>query len=101
MSNDETTVQQQIEYIRDAMKKAGVWSDQAPAWVQQYTHGAIPNIWEWLQFIYLPMRICGTHHTPHYLAPILSPYMDSGPEYKWILQLVIELDSISPTIKLN
>ena len=101
MSNHEISVQEQIESIREAMKKAGVWADEAPAWVQRYTHGTIPNIWEWLQFIYLPMRMNSVKHQPHYLAPILSPYMDTGAEYKQILQLVIELDSISPTIKIN
>jgi uncharacterized protein YqcC (DUF446 family) len=91
----------QIESIEHAMKNAGVWSQEIPEWVQTYSHGAIPNIWEWLQFIYLPLRSNGTLQKPHYLALILSPYMNAAPEYRNILQLVIELDSLSPTIQKN
>ncbi|MEO6130635.1 MAG: hypothetical protein ABIQ02_02220 [Saprospiraceae bacterium] len=92
------SIQIQIDLIEEAMKKAGVWSTEIPDWVTRYREEPIPDIWQWLQYIYLPMRYKGTVHKPHYVAPLLSPYLNTESPLKEILQLVIELDSISPTI---
>jgi uncharacterized protein YqcC (DUF446 family) len=92
-------IRMQIELIKSAMAKAGVWSHEIPAWIDQASPTQIPDIWQWLQYIYLPMRMNETWYKPHYIAPVLSPYMNTTPELKQILQLVIELDSISPTIE--
>jgi len=81
------------------MKKAGVWSNVVPSWIKNYHNEEIPDIWQWLQYIYLPMRLNGTLSEPHYIAPILSPYLNAEPKYREILQLVIELDAISPTFQ--
>lgn len=89
----------QIEIIEEAMKKAGVWSTHIPGWISNYRENNIIDIWQWLQFIYLPMRRNGTLSEPHYIAPILSPYLNAETSYSHILQLVIELDSITPTIE--
>jgi uncharacterized protein YqcC (DUF446 family) len=89
----------QIDLIREAMKTAGVWSEKIPNWVKNYQHNQIPNIWEWLQYIYLPMRLNGTISEPSYIAPMISPFLNAEPKYREILQLFIELDSISPTIE--
>ena len=89
----------QIEIIEEAMKKAEVWSNRIPAWISNYNENNIIDIWQWLQFIYLPMRRNGTISEPHYIAPILSPYIYTETKYRDILQLVIELDSISPTLE--
>jgi hypothetical protein len=89
----------QIEFIKKAMVDAGVWSEEIPDWLDFYNVEQIPDIWQWLQYIYLPMRLNGKWFKPHYIAPVLGPYMNTTPALKQILQLVIELDSISPTIE--
>lgn len=89
----------QIEIIEEAMKKAGVWTTEIPGWIRNYQENNIINIWQWLQYIYLPMRLNGTLSKPHYIAPIISPYMNTESKYQEILQLVIELDAISSTIE--
>lgn len=89
----------QIDIIEETMKKVGVWSTEIPGWIKNYQEHHIIDVWQWLQYIYLPMRRNGTISQPHYIAPILSPFLNTEPEYREILQLVIELDSISPTIE--
>jgi hypothetical protein len=88
-----------IELIKEAMVNAGVWSDEIPDWLDSHNIEQIPDIWQWLQYIYLPMRLNGKWFKPHYIAPVLGPYMNTTQELKQILQLVIELDSISPTLE--
>jgi len=94
----QSALQEQITLIEHAMKKAGVWSDEAPDWIINFQEGPIVNIWEWLQFIHLPMRSNGAIRKADYLAPRLSSYMNNDNDQRHILQLVIELDSISSTI---
>lgn len=95
----ENPLAHQIHLIETAMKEAGVWSSEIPAWIQDYSIADIPDIWQWLQYIYLPMRLNGSLTKPHYIAPILGPYMSTEPRLKQILQLVVELDSISSTLE--
>jgi hypothetical protein len=99
MSPARNQLQMQINLIEQAMKDAGVWSFEVPAWVQTYTGGPVPDIWHWLQFIHLPMRMQGHLHKPGYLAPQLISYMNGNQAHQKILQLVIELDSLSPTLQ--
>lgn len=89
----------QIDQICEAMKKAGVWSNETPEWFMHYQEGPMVNIWQWLQFIHLPMRMNGTLQKPQYLAPRLSAFMQKDPLHRHILQLVIELDSITSTLQ--
>lgn len=96
-TSDPITIQ--IELIKQSMREVGVWSNEVPAWIGRYAPEEIPDIWQWLQFIYLPMRSNGTISEPHYIAPIVSPYLNKETKYRHILQLVIELDSISPTLE--
>lgn len=97
----ENTLKNQIKLIEEAMKKAGVWSEEVPEWIFDYKEGSIVNVWQWLQFIHLPMRLQGSLPKTKYLAPQLSSFMSHDPAHSHILQLVIELDSITPTIKKN
>jgi len=89
----------QIHLIEKAMKEAGVWSPEIPEWVIQYNQEIFPDVWQWLQFIYLPLRLHRAITPPHYLAPIVSPYMLSESHTTNLLQLIIELDSISSTLE--
>ena len=98
MAQEENALSYQIRLIEKAMKEAGVWSNEIPEWVIHYEHQTFPDVWQWLQFIYLPMRLYHPIHQPHYLAPIVSPFIQSEPQKTNLLQLVIELDSITSTI---
>jgi uncharacterized protein YqcC (DUF446 family) len=100
MATATAQIRRQIELIEEAMKEAGVWSDHAPEWAHQFNGPSIPDIWQWLQFVYLPMRYEGVPHTPKYLAPQIRPYLnDVITENSLLIQRIIELDSLSSTIK--
>ncbi len=86
-----------IERIQDAMKHIGVWSESTPAWVYAYDGKTIPDLWQWLQFIYLPMRQKGTESLSTYLAPQITSYLNQNESFAPILQLIIELDALTPT----
>ena len=92
-------ISQQVSQIQQAMRQAGKWSHRTPDWVYSYKGGSAPDIWEWLQFIYLPMRLTKDIHPPHLLAPLLAEHIQTKPELENILSLVIELDNLSPTIE--
>ena len=99
MSNQDLTIDQQIRLIQKAMRQAGVWSERTPAWVQSYDEGQIPDIWQWMQFIYLPMRLAGTIEYNEYLAPRINAHIKENPRLTPILQLTIELDALTPTFQ--
>lgn len=98
-SDSNTPIIHQINLITQAMKEQGVWSHSTPDWIYQHQDASFPDVWQWLQFVYLPMRLHSRFTLPHYVAPILSPYLDTTPHLAHILPLLIELDALSPTIK--
>jgi hypothetical protein len=81
------------------MKSAGLWSNEVPGWIHSYSGGQAPDIWQWLQYIHLPMRVRGEIQTNDYLAPQLANYINGETAHQEILQLVIELDALSPTLE--
>jgi len=92
-------IRYQVELIEEAMKAAGIWSETTPDWVYQYPGGPIPDIWQWLQFVYLPMRLEGFSNPHPYLAPQIRPFLNSEiTENSLLIQRIIELDSLSSTI---
>jgi uncharacterized protein YqcC (DUF446 family) len=91
------SIHKHIERIQEAMKKSGVWSENAPAWVYAYDGESIPDVWQWLQFIYFPMRLQNAESSLTYLAPQITSYLNQNPAFAPILQLIIELDAITPT----
>jgi len=91
------SIDEQIVLIQKAMQKAGVWSEKTPMWVTSYDQGIIPDIWQWMQYIYLPMRLSGTSLDIDYLAPKINPHVANNPALTPILQLTIELDSLTST----
>jgi uncharacterized protein YqcC (DUF446 family) len=97
MSN--ATIQQQMILIEEEMKAAGFWSDAAPEWVLQYQSNAIPNIWQWLQFVYIPLRIKGNLRPSVYLAPQVTAHTGvTLSEESLLLQRIVELDSLTPML---
>jgi|SRR3990170_7447178 len=101
MALKQNSLTTQISLIEEAMKNAGVWSPEVPEWIRCYDNGKIENIWQWLQFIHLPMRIKGSLNTTGYLAPQIREHINPGASHQQILQLIIELDSISSTLSKN
>ena len=95
---EQQALNNQIDLIEDAMKKAGVWSFETPDWIRNYKNGQIHDIWQWLQFVHLPLRRNGTIGQHLYLAPQISHMVMTNKEHNKILQLVIELDSITSTL---
>ena len=101
MSIYPNSVQVQINLIEQAMKDADVWSYQTPEWIHSFTGGQVPDIWQWLQYIHLPLRQKGDIHINDYLAPQLASFIDGDASHQQILKLIIELDALSPTLETN
>lgn len=98
MSYYKTSIQSQINLIEEAMKKAGVWSSERPEWVSAYETTNIINVWECLQYIHLPLRKSVGIQMSEYLAPQISAFINNTQDHRYILQLIIELDSLTSTI---
>lgn len=95
MSN--AAIRQQMILIEEAMKAEGFWSDTTPDWVSQYKSEVIPDIWQWLQFVYIPLRIRGVVKPSYYLAPFVTAHAGvTLPEKSLLLQRIVELDSLTP-----
>jgi uncharacterized protein YqcC (DUF446 family) len=95
-------IRRQIRLIEEAMRQAGVWSEQTPEWVLAYEGKTIPDIWQWMQFVYLPMRDTGMSFTPVYLAPQVRPYLnDVIHENTLLVQRIVELDSLTSVMKVS
>src|SRR3989337_4478082 len=99
MPNRPNSLEMQIRLIEEAMRNAGVLSSETPEWIKNYNNEKIENIWHWLQFVHLPMRMNGTFNSTRYLAPQISAHLNSDQSFQQILQLIIELDSISSTLE--
>ena len=94
-----SSIHRQIKLIEDAMREAGVWSEIAPKWVHQYRGDVIPDIWQWLQFVYLPKRLEGVESASNYLAPQIRSHLSGGMvDNSLLMQRIIELDAMTSTI---
>ena len=94
-----SSIRRQIKLIEDAMRESGIWSEAVPEWVHQYQGDVIPDIWQWLQFVYLPVRLEGIVSAPNYLAPQIRAHL-SAPmtDNSLLMQRIIELDAMTSTI---
>lgn len=102
MSKENAEVRDQVRLIEEAMKESGIWHDSVPGWVQEYKYDAVPDFWQWLQFVHLPMRAEGAALSQGYLATQVRLHLRPGiPDDSLLVQRIIELDSLSPTIKKN
>lgn len=96
-SSEQHRLANQINLIKHEMQKANVLSAQTPAWIQNFDDGPIEDIWQWMQFIYLPLRLTHSLHNVGYLAPKIRGHILGNPALLPILQMAIELDAITPT----
>ena len=97
----EPQIHYQIKMIEQAMKDAGVWTYNTPEWLYSYSEGRIPDIWQWLQYIQLPLRMKGDLQMNEYLAPQIASFLNDDSTHQQILKLIIELDALSPTLEKN
>lgn len=92
-------VPQKIIEVTAELKRAGLWKKQSPGWITDYEEKIIADeqdFLEWLQFIYLPNCLQGKIETERKLiAPQAIKYFGNDVRKGKLLQLLIELDSLS------
>jgi len=92
-----------INEVRAEMKRTGLWKMEIPAWVKEFEKRTITNredFSEWLQFVYLPNRIQEAESRQPvmekiYIVPQAVKFFGSDIKKGKLLQLLIELDSLS------
>jgi len=97
------TVYGKVQEIIDELKSAELWLKEPPVWVSDFQKGNIANsqeFLEWLQFVYLPNLLpqSGNHNillTKNYVAPQAVKFFNGDIKKGKLLQLLIELDSLS------
>lgn len=96
-------IAEKITEVKEEMKRVGLWASITPVWVLQYSKRSITTgegFSEWLQFIYLPNRKTDTtwkkeEYTRDYIAPQATKFFGGDRNKEKLLQLLIELDSLS------
>ena len=92
-----------INEVRAEMKRTGLWKMEIPAWVKEFEKRTIINredFSEWLQFVYLPNRVQEAESNQQviekiYIVPQAAKFFGSDIKKGKLLQLLIELDSLS------
>lgn len=89
---------EKINEVREELKRHGFWKKNIPAWVIDYEKKEISNhqdFTEWLQFVYLPNML--EQKTVHGIPVALQAkkYFSEDMRKGKLLQLLIELDSLS------
>ncbi|MBK7377205.1 MAG: YqcC family protein [Chitinophagaceae bacterium] len=92
-----------INEVRAEMKRTGLWKMEIPAWVKEFEKRTITNredFSEWLQFVYLPNRVQEAESRQPvmekiYIVPQAVKFFGSDIKKGKLLQLLIELDSLS------
>lgn len=96
-------IAEKINEVRNEMRKTGLWKNETPAWVKEFEKRTITNredFSEWLQFVYLPNRIQEAESRQPviekiYIVPQAVKFYGSDINKGKLLQLLIELDSLS------
>ncbi|MEK7225659.1 MAG: YqcC family protein [Bacteroidota bacterium] len=96
-------VTEKISEVKEEMKRMGIWKNETPAWVKEYEKRTITtgeDFSEWLQFVYLPNRIQEAESRHQiiekiYIVPQAMKFFGSDIKKGKLLQLLIELDSLS------
>jgi uncharacterized protein YqcC (DUF446 family) len=85
-------ITEKINEVIEEMKKTGVWENETPPWVKEFS--------EWLQFVYLPNRMQEAASNrwvieKKYIVPQAVKFFGNDVKKGKLLQLLIELDSLS------
>lgn len=96
-------IAEKINDVRTEMRSTGLWKTETPAWVKEFEKRTISNLEDfsgWLQFVYLPNRIQEAGNIKHtaekiYIVPQAMKFFGNDLKKGKLLQLLIELDSLS------
>ncbi|WP_462250371.1 YqcC family protein [Ferruginibacter sp.] len=96
-------IAEKINEVRDEMRRTGVWKNETPAWVKEFEKRTIDtgeDFSEWLQFVYLPNCPQEPDNSlfvieKNYIVPQAIKFFGSDIKKGKLLQLLIELDSLS------
>lgn len=94
------TVQAKVEELAAALKNAGWWMNEEPAWVRDYqseTEKPDVDFFEWLQFVYLPNRLMnrakeGSRN--QLITMQVKKYATDALLDQRIVRLLVELDAL-------
>ena len=89
--------------IQNELQKQTLWYSQVPNWVNQYPDKNLiteTDFIHWLQFIFLPNKLNEAKKKPINLVNInialqAKNFLGSNEKYQTLLNLLIELDSLS------
>jgi uncharacterized protein YqcC (DUF446 family) len=94
-------ISQKINEIIAELKQLQLWRKQAPEWVTDFSHKEIlseEDFAGWLQFVWLPNFRQNNRPeaaTDNYIAPQARRFFGEDIRKGRLLQLLIELDSLS------
>lgn len=96
-------ITEKINEVRDEMRKAGIWKSELPSWVKEFGQRKIASdedFCEWLQFVFLPNKIQEAWRRQPigeriYIVPQAKKFFGTDIKKGKLLQLLIELDSLS------
>lgn len=96
-------ITEKINEVKEEMKRTHIWKKETPAWVKEFEKRAIANsedFSEWLQFVYLPNRMQEAENRQPvidniYIVPQVKKFFGNDIQKGKLLQLLIELDSLS------
>ena len=100
---DTELIKEKITDVEREMKRTGLWRERMPYWVGHFPETAVTNetdFCDWLQFIYLPNLLKQTTgyqsiYEGHYVAPQAIKFFKEDVQRGKLLQLLVELDSLS------
>jgi uncharacterized protein YqcC (DUF446 family) len=96
-------ITEKINEVINEMKTTGIWNSYTPGWVNEFEKrniATLEDFSEWLQFIYLPNRMPEAESNKavlekKYIVPQAIKFFGSDVKKGKLLQLLIELDSLS------
>ncbi|MEO7308512.1 MAG: YqcC family protein [Ferruginibacter sp.] len=100
---DSVSITEKINQVKEEMKLSSLWKNEPPAWVKEFEKRNInsgEDFIEWLQFVYLPNRVQEAEsnrliYERNYIVPQAVRFFSSDIKKGKLLQLLIELDSLS------
>ena len=100
---DTGLIAEKINEVKEEMRRTSLWKNETPPWVKEFEKRTITtgeDFIEWLQFVYLPNRMQEAENNQlvcekNYIVPQALKIFSSDIKKGKLLQLLIELDSLS------
>ena len=88
---------EKVAEVYEELKRTSLWKTDVPEWVNQYQNQAATNMAfsEWLQFVFLPNKMQGNKKLAGNIAPQAVQHFGREIGKSRLLQLLVELDSIT------